>query len=211
VILRIIPPVIDEKISPREQSKQATREALLKAGMDIFSEEGVDLPSLDAICAHAGFTRGAFYVHFKDRDDFLAAVVKKTLHDFVNSIISQTDLDADLSSTVARFMEAVAQPQVPLLASNRLFLHLLARGSQRSVDIAKSYHVLLKGALEQLTKSAQAGQEDGTASDVLEPDLVAVWLLASALGFTTLLNFGIGADFDRIQESTKKLFLKAQE
>ena len=57
----------------RDLAKQETREALIQAGMDAFSEEGVDLPSLDAICARAGFTRGAFYVHFKDREDFFAA------------------------------------------------------------------------------------------------------------------------------------------
>jgi AcrR family transcriptional regulator len=49
------------KTKPRELAKQETREAVIRAGMAAFTEEGVDLPSLDAICARAGFTRGAFY------------------------------------------------------------------------------------------------------------------------------------------------------
>jgi AcrR family transcriptional regulator len=51
-------------LSAREAGKRETREALLRAAMDEFAEKGRDLPSLDASCARAGFTRGAFYVHF---------------------------------------------------------------------------------------------------------------------------------------------------
>ena len=45
--------------------------------MALFAKHGLDGPSLDDICAHAGFTRGAFYVHFEDRDDFLVAVMDR--------------------------------------------------------------------------------------------------------------------------------------
>jgi AcrR family transcriptional regulator len=76
------------KSNQRELAKQETREALIRAGMAAFSEEGVDLPSLDAICARAGFTRGAFYVHFKDRDDFFSAVAEQALRDLINWVIS---------------------------------------------------------------------------------------------------------------------------
>ena len=44
----------------REETKQATRDALISAGMALFAEQGLDGPSLDAICDRAGFTRGAF-------------------------------------------------------------------------------------------------------------------------------------------------------
>ena len=88
------------KAKPREQAKQETREALLQAGIRMFSEQGVDLPSLDAICAEAGFTRGAFYVHFKDRDDFLMAVVDRVLNDFVDRVISTDQGSNDLADTL---------------------------------------------------------------------------------------------------------------
>ena len=57
--------------APAQAAKQETREALLQAAMAEFAEKGLDLPSLDAICARAGFTRGAFYVHFRDREELV--------------------------------------------------------------------------------------------------------------------------------------------
>ncbi|MGH7328029.1 MAG: TetR family transcriptional regulator, partial [Polyangiaceae bacterium] len=63
----------------RDATKIETRDALIAAGAMEFAEKGVDGPSLDGICARAGFTRGAFYVHFRDRDDLLVAVVDRVL------------------------------------------------------------------------------------------------------------------------------------
>ncbi|HVH04632.1 MAG TPA: TetR family transcriptional regulator, partial [Myxococcota bacterium] len=65
--------------SARELAKQETREALVQAAIAEFAEKGLDLPSLDAICARAGFTRGAFYVHFRDREELLGAVMERAL------------------------------------------------------------------------------------------------------------------------------------
>src|SRR5580765_489599 len=75
----------------RETAKQETREALIRAGMDLFGEQGLDTPSLDAICERAGFTRGAFYVHFRDRDDFLEAVMQETGASFLDAVLGTGD------------------------------------------------------------------------------------------------------------------------
>ena len=58
----------------RRETKQETREALISAALAEFAEHGFDAPSLDAICARAGYTRGAFYVHFRDRSDLRCQV-----------------------------------------------------------------------------------------------------------------------------------------
>src|SRR5258708_36557590 len=65
------------KPSLRELAKLRTRDAIVDAALEVFSAEGLDTPSLDAICARAGCTRGAFYVHFKDRDDLVAAAMER--------------------------------------------------------------------------------------------------------------------------------------
>ena len=52
-----------------------SRAALVQAAFELFAEQGLDVPSLDAICDRAGYTRGAFYVHFKTREDTIVAVM----------------------------------------------------------------------------------------------------------------------------------------
>ena len=67
----------------RKLAMAETREALIQAGLAEFAERGFDAPSLDKICARAGFTRGAFYVHFENREDFLVAVMESRLGAFL--------------------------------------------------------------------------------------------------------------------------------
>jgi TetR/AcrR family transcriptional repressor of nem operon len=197
--------VRDGKAKSRQASKQETREALLRAGMSMFSEEGVDLPSLDAICARAGFTRGAFYVHFRNRDDFLAAVVDRVLVDFVNSVVAASQSGHDLSDTIGRFLTAASQGKVPLMGQQRLILHLMTRGVQRAEKLRARFKLLLEHALARLADAARNGQLAGTVKSKVEADLLAAWLVAAALGLTTLLNFGIELDLERVQQSAREL------
>jgi len=106
----------DSKPKSRQAAKQQTREALIRAGMSLFSDEGVDLPSLDSICARAGFTRGAFYVHFRHRDDFLEAVLDRVLVDFIDTVVAVTQSGDDLSDTIRRFLQAAEKGKVPIMA-----------------------------------------------------------------------------------------------
>src|SRR5215470_788296 len=102
-----------EAARARQLSKQETREALLRAAMGEFAEHGLDAPSLDAICARAGFTRGAFYVHFRDREDLVAAVMERVLGAFLDAIVARGEVGGErsLAATVERFAAAVAGPR----------------------------------------------------------------------------------------------------
>src|SRR5215470_8587020 len=98
---------MQEKRTTRDEAKEETRRALMAAGIVEFVERGLDAPSLDAICARAGYTRGAFYVHFRDRDDFLVGVAERVLARFVDAVIASGDQMHDLERYVSRFLDAV--------------------------------------------------------------------------------------------------------
>lgn len=193
------------KVKSRQASKQETREALIQAGMTLFSEQGVDVPSLDAICARAGFTRGAFYVHFRNRDDFLSAVIDRVLVVFVDTVVAASQSGNDLNETIGRFLAAASQGRVPLMGQRRLILHLMTRGVERAEKMRARFKVLLEHALLRLAAAVSNGQAAGTVKTTVEPDLIAAWLVAAALGLTTLLNFGVAIDFKRVQESAREL------
>jgi AcrR family transcriptional regulator len=197
--------VSDSKAKSRQLSKAETREALIRAGMGMFAEQGVDLPSLDAICARAGFTRGAFYVHFRDRDDFLSAVVERVLVDFVDSMLAASQTGNDLADTIGRFLTAAGQGKVPLMGNQRLVLQVLTRGAQHTEKMRGRFKLLLQHVLSRLSTSAELGQRTGAVKTQVEADLIATWLVAGALGLATLLDLGIEVDVARIQRSARDL------
>ena len=56
--------------------REATRRRVIDAARDVFAERGVMGGTIEDICERAGFTRGAFYSNFGDKDDLLAALVE---------------------------------------------------------------------------------------------------------------------------------------
>lgn len=59
----------------REEYTEATRQALLAAGREIFAKEGYQAAGIEAISRSARVTRGAFYHHFEDKKALFDAVV----------------------------------------------------------------------------------------------------------------------------------------
>ncbi len=196
------------KVKSRDLAKQETREALVRAGMDVFSEEGVDVPSLDAVCARAGFTRGAFYVHFKDREDFLGAVVDQALQDFVNWVISTGDLQGGLVGVVDRFLQITQEARVSFSARQRLLLQLVSRGIQAGGTGERRYKALIEEAVMRLADAARQGQADGTVKRDLDPPQIGFLLAAAAVGFIALVDAGYEPDFDDIRTLVHRLILE---
>ena len=59
-----------------ERRRQQTREHLLAAAAQVFGERGFHGASLDEVAAVAGFTKGAVYSNFKNKEDLLLALFK---------------------------------------------------------------------------------------------------------------------------------------
>jgi len=58
---------------------QATRKQLVDAARGIFARDGFELARLEDIAAAAGKTRGAFYAHFRDKEDVFFAIFEEDM------------------------------------------------------------------------------------------------------------------------------------
>ena len=197
---------MNSRARSRDIAKQETRDSLIRAGMDAFSEEGVDIPSLDGICARAGFTRGAFYVHFKDREDFLGAVVDKVLLDFVNWVISTGEMQGGLNGVIERFFALAREGKFPFTNRQRLLMQLVSRGISAGTLGEHRYKALIEEAVLRLTEAVREGQRGAKVKRDLPPQQTATLLVAAAVGFIALLDAGFAPDFESLRKSVDALF-----
>lgn len=95
----------------------ATRERLLDAAYETFAQVGVAQSSIEAICEAAGFTRGAFYSNFADKDDLIEAMLARESERVLAAIatVSRAELpgltaegvdESDLQRIIERFLRA---------------------------------------------------------------------------------------------------------
>ena len=198
---------------PREQAKHETREALLQAAMAEFAEKGLDGPSLDAICARAGYTRGAFYVHFHDREDLVAAVMERVLGAFLDAVVAQGSSERDLDATVERFAAAFTALRAPRAresldpmrgwGARGVPFHQVLAACQRSPELRRRFVSILEEAIRRVTRAAQSqGRE--------HPDALATLLVLTALGVRCALDLELDFDETGVRDAALRL-LRATE
>jgi TetR/AcrR family transcriptional regulator, transcriptional repressor for nem operon len=62
-----------------QDHKQATRKRILEAAGRRFKKDGIDGAGVAAVMTDAGLTNGAFYAHFKSKEDLVANVLADQL------------------------------------------------------------------------------------------------------------------------------------
>lgn len=65
----------------REETRAQTRRDLLDAARGLFARQGFDGTSVEQIAEAAGYTRGAFYSNFEDKQTLLIALIERCFDD----------------------------------------------------------------------------------------------------------------------------------
>jgi AcrR family transcriptional regulator len=195
----------------RKVAMAETRQALILAGLAEFAEHGLDAPSLDKICARAGFTRGAFYVHFKDREDFIVAVMEWRLGAFIDEVIGTGDTEMGLEPTVRRFVDAILEmtqgvpPGVPVVLgdaeSGTIQMHRLLDASERSPRVQDRLVEMLESAAARVTDVAGEEQAVGTVREDIDAKVIGTLMVALAIGVVSAVEAGLRIDPQRTGEA----------
>ena len=112
----------------------------------MFAERGIIGASVEEICEAAGFTRGAFYSNFADKDELVLALIRKTLRTQVaaaeqaiaRTLAAPAKLDtADLVSFVlAAFVEFGNEDRETILVERELLLYAARQPALRAPYLA---------------------------------------------------------------------------
>ncbi len=190
--------------SARAQKKVETRQALVEAAMALFREEGLETPSLDAICARAGFTRGAFYVHFQDRDELVEAVMSETGRLLLGELL---DVE-DVGTVVARFLALVQGGRYPLSRPGGVPPSQLWAACARSPRVRARYLELAAESIRRLEQTVSRGQATGLVRKDVPAEDAARLLLLLVVGAQQLLELGLPMVPERLASAALRLLAK---
>src|SRR5689334_4663958 len=112
----------------REAEAQATRDALIRAALELFTKRGYAAVGTEEIVARAKVTRGALYHHFADKRDLFRAVFER--------------VEADLMERIGASMEATEDPVDLMLAGMRSFLDACEEPAVKQISLTDAPAVL---------------------------------------------------------------------
>jgi AcrR family transcriptional regulator len=136
---------------------EATRRKLLNSAHRVFARDGFEAARIEDIAAGTGFTRGAFYAHFKSKEDVFFALLEQQVKEHVQNIRALLEPCSSVEERVQTmrnyYLARVADRQwVMLVLEYKLFAvrhpNLRAKLAQKHRRIRSSLHLdLIPGVL----------------------------------------------------------------
>jgi AcrR family transcriptional regulator len=197
--------VIEE---PRSARREATRTRVLDAARIVFAEKGVIGATIEDICEQAGFTRGAVYSNFADKDAIVLEVMERehqVLLDHITGSIelveaelaSAGSLEAAVSSLVNRIVRTIPlDRQVTLIATE---LEIMA---VRRPDLSASFLAVNNAFRERLAAFLVAAMARVGREPVVDPlDIIDAVKAIGERSVRRALIEGPDADADALSEA----------
>jgi AcrR family transcriptional regulator len=139
------------------QRREETREQLLTAAARVFAKEGFHATSLDAIAEEAGFSRGAVYYNFADKEELFLVLLDERCaersQDLRELLPAGTDDDVAATSRLAQLAAAHAHDAMTGDPEWRaLYLEFLAHAA-RDAEFRRRFAKRtdeMRGALEEV-------------------------------------------------------------
>lgn len=128
--------------SSREQKKARTRQALLAAAGALIASYGAEATSLDRIAEEAGFTKGAIYSNFSNKEELILALADMAgttveLGDIIDGTAPMADQFEALGRVVAREGRSISRAKWRLNMEIFQFVLRNAKAGARALELAR--------------------------------------------------------------------------
>ncbi len=163
----------------RQESRQQTRERLLEAATKVFSKRGFYEASLDEVAEEAGFSKGAVYSNFANKEGLFMALLDRHLKVELQNVTSQfTQEGKEGESTLRRsFATHLEEQRTWNMLSIEFSLYAM-RHPVVQQQLAERYR-LGREALATTVRETQQAKQDISK---LSPEYIAWALLALGNG-----------------------------
>lgn len=169
------------------KTAEQARAALLDAAEELILDRGFGASTMESIAARAGYSRGAMYQHFPNRQKLLEALVRRKTGVHQAQIVTRLPETSDLATLLVE--------SLVIVSTELIHDPLLMTLSEQTEDGTMAHLIAnVSGLPEQIEQLVGALAEH--AGSVLRPGLapgdIATYLLTTALGL--LLGIVPGSD-----------------
>ncbi len=193
-----------------KEEAEKTRQAVIDAALDVFSEKGYAKATFDEIAARAGFTKGAVYWYFRNKADLVVALIGEYMErkrlELMPSIPEGDTLD-DLLDYFTLWAK-VLREDMRFSKFNR-FIICQMEWSEGVVDrVRKGLATQKDWHLEKINQVLVKSRESGELKENLDLDLVREIIRSTYVGivFSSMNRFTEGNIEEKVRIGLSFLF-----
>jgi AcrR family transcriptional regulator len=173
----------------RRESQARTRAALLDSATKAFARHGLEQTSITQVATEAGYTRGAFYAHFRSKEELCIAMLEDRFDRYLEGFGEVLATDEEPEVRARRAGDHLSQLLAADPESQRLLFEFSAyglRNEQFRRELVKRYASLRERVAEVFRLRAE---EYGVRSPIpYERLALMTFAMASGIASTALLE-----------------------
>jgi AcrR family transcriptional regulator len=185
---------------PTQKRALATRRKLLDAARFLFARDGFSTTPIEDIARKAGKTRGAFYDHFKGKEDVFFAIFEENIDRDsaeLNLLLLELPTIDQRIAALAQYLSKLSQDRERTLLSLEFKLYAI-RHPQELRRLADLYGMMrFRSSIPELIQLIP--QIDATQGSPPLPDFVAICSIMDGLNLNSLFDPEQMADHDLVR------------
>jgi AcrR family transcriptional regulator len=144
----------------REESRRQTQDRLLTSAAELFAERGVNGTSVEQIAERAGYSRGAFYGNFADKNEAVRALLLQRTQRELEEVRALSEGVGSPAEVMDRLREWNRERDryLPQWLSLRLEMVLHCLRQEQAADALAGRERLARGAIAEGIRRDMAGR-----------------------------------------------------
>ncbi|MDZ7836784.1 MAG: TetR/AcrR family transcriptional regulator [Actinomycetota bacterium] len=112
----------------QEQRRMDTRSSIISAAAEVFSDKGFNESGVEDICNQAGISKGAFYHHFKSKQQLMLILMDKWIEEVARQIGPIEEGQVNFLELLMSLPESMKPAFTKVKGQLNLFLELYIKG-----------------------------------------------------------------------------------
>ncbi|HLA18112.1 MAG TPA: TetR/AcrR family transcriptional regulator [Dehalococcoidia bacterium] len=165
----------------RRRRREETRGRLMEAAIGVFARSGFDRATVDEIVREAGFSKGAFYVHFESKEDLFWAMLEERISRQQDTFRRAVGYTQPVAENVRMILSGV----FGLLRDDPLWGSLFAEFAAhalRNEKVRLRLAAMYERWRELIAEILSEGREAGRIRRDIDPQFIATVLIAATEG-----------------------------
>lgn len=178
----------------KDIKRLATIHRLQVTGLELFYQRGYYNTSIDDILKELSLSKGAFYYHFKSKEDYFISIVQNLLFRRIYSqLIEPLEGKEDpLNKIIDCFNDSLETAEHNFLDYGCVLGNFITEFNGKNPEIMRYLQDIVKVWEVNLVTILQKGKTNGYVNRHIDCEGVATYLIASYLGIRILMVEGSG-------------------
>lgn len=175
----------------RTRDPEATVERLVSSALDVFAESGFDRATIDRIVSKAGYSKGAFYTHFKSKEEVFLFILERRLQGNLERVRRLCKMNGSASAWLVHVVHTLIDFSAENKPLRALSIEFMANG-MRNPELGERIGRMHQRWRALFAETLRDSDEYRTGRMKASPDAIAHTVVAMIDGF--IVQIGLEPD-----------------